>query len=143
MAGGSGKGGAIVPLLMMLALLGGAGWWNYQRNLAMEQAENRPFRGHSDADLDALLKAYEAQHEQGMDRWESASGKRIKARGQDYFQDQVNEYERIARAHQQANELRDQVAGTQATLKRLREEKRRRASERDKLKLFLKRVFTI
>jgi hypothetical protein len=142
MAQGSGKG-AVGPLLLLLLLFAGAGAWNYQRNLALEKAEDRPFRGHSDADLAALIEAYGAQHEKGMDRWQAASGRRVDAQGKDYFQDQVNEFERVSRAHQRTNALRDELAATQATLKLLREEKQRRAQESDALKLFLKRVLTI
>jgi hypothetical protein len=78
-----------------------------------------------------------------MDRWQAASGRRVDAQGKDYFQDQVNEFERVSRAHQRTNALRDELAATQATLKLLREEKQRRAQESDALKLFLKRVLTI
>ena len=57
-ARGSSSIGALA--LLLVVLVAGVGW-NYHRNVAREQAEFRPYRGYSDADLAALVAAYEQE----------------------------------------------------------------------------------
>lgn len=128
---------------MLLVLVGGVGGWNYHRNLQVEKAEHRPFRGHSDEALDQLLEAYEAEHERGMKRWKSAEAREVSVGDKDYYQDQVGEFERVQGASRAKRAHRDALASSQATLKLLHKEERKRDAERDKLKLFMRRAFTI
>lgn len=139
------SGNAVVSALLVLAVLAGAGAWNYQRNVAREEAEagRRPFGTHSDEALAQLLAAYEAQHGRDSSRLEAAQGRRAEARHQDYFQDQVDEFARVQRVHDTTRAIRAEVAATQVTLKDLRAEKRLRDKQRDRVTTFLKRVFTI
>jgi hypothetical protein len=130
-------------LLLLLALVAGLGTWNYHRNLEREAAEYRPFRGYTEEELEALAGAYE--HKKGADsrRYEQAAARRVDARTKGYFDEQVQEFERAQRVGEARKVAQGELAESQATLKLIDKERRRRAQERDKLKLFLKRVLTI
>ena len=53
---------APVLLVLLLGLIGAGGYANYQRNAELDQElEFRPYAGLSDADLDALLEAYQQE----------------------------------------------------------------------------------
>ena len=41
-------------LIFLLVLLVGVSTWNYQRNVAIEEAKPRPYRSYSDAELEQL-----------------------------------------------------------------------------------------
>jgi hypothetical protein len=136
-------GSSVVTLLVLLLILAGAGAWNFRRNLAAEEAEYRPFRGHSDEAIGQLMAAYEGQHEHDTARYQAAADRKVNVHGKDYFGEQVEEFERVQRLSKNTRALRDELAESQATLKLLEEERSKRAQERQKLQLFLKRVFTL
>jgi hypothetical protein len=56
-------GKAFLAIVVLAALVGGGGYWNYQRNahLVAEIEGPRPYGSLSDADFEQLLAAYELQ----------------------------------------------------------------------------------
>lgn len=148
MARGSGRrleaGRGVVALLLLLAILAGAGAWNYRRNSQAEEEEGyRPFRGYTDEAIAQLIEAYEDDHERTSERFEAAASRRVNAEGKAYFGEQVQEFERVQRASKNTRALRDEIAESQTSLKLLREEASRRAREKQKLKVFFDRLLTI
>ena len=135
-------GSGVAGLLLLLALLVGAGAFNYHRNLQAEQQEDRPYRGYSDEELETLLGAYQGRKDAQSARYEASAGRRVNAQGKAYFDEQVREFERVQRAHRKAAVRRDELAGTQVVVKQIKKELTKRDAERDKFALFMKRAFT-
>jgi len=133
----------VVALLLLLGILIGVGTWNYRRNLVAEQAEYRPFRGHGDEAVAQLVAAYESQRERDSKRYQAAAGRTVTVRGKDYFGEQVQEFERIQEISANTRALRDELAEGQTTLKLLKEEQEKRAEERQKMKIFFRRLLTV
>jgi len=136
-------GGSVVPLLLLLAVLAGAGAWNYGRNAALEEEVYRPFRSYSDEAIEQLVDAYEGQRERSSKRFESAAGRKVNVEGKAYFGEQVQEFERVQRISRSTRALRDGLAESQTSLKLLSEEASKRARERQKLRLFFERLLHV
>lgn len=136
-------GGGGVTLLMLLALAAGAGAWNYQQNLAAEQAVHRPFQGYSDVDLDALAGALEARTKTQAEHYQVATSRRAAAGTKSYFDEQVAEFERVQRVGAAKTQAQRDLAGSRVTRKLLDDERRYRVKERERIKLFFKRLLTI
>ena len=137
----AGVGG--VTLLMLLVLAAGAGAWNYQQNLAAEQAVHRPFRGYTDVDLDTLSGALEARTKTQAEHYQVAASRRAAAGTKSYFDEQVAEFERVQRAGAVKRQAQRDLAGSRVTLKLLDEERLYRVRERERVKLFFERLLTI
>lgn len=142
MGKGSGGGSRALPLLVLLALLGGAGAWNYQRNLAVEEALPRPYKGYSDADLEAMTAAYEQEIEQYTKRWERASGQRMQASTRGLVGDAAQEFERVQGHSSEVRALKRDLAERQVTLDQIREELGYRGSLGKGWQLHLRRLTT-
>ncbi|MBW2270649.1 MAG: hypothetical protein JRH16_18955 [Deltaproteobacteria bacterium] len=136
-------GSGIWAVLVVLLVLAGAGAWNYQRNLVVEEAVYRPFRTHTDADLAQLAEAFESQKDRVSEHYDSAAAQRATAREGGHFDQRVREFERVQGIGDAKKELRAELAKSTTTLKLLTEEERLRAGERDTVKLFFKRLLTI
>ena len=136
-------GGSVSLLLVLLLLLVGGAAFNYHRNVQAENAEPRPYRGYSDQELDDLLAAYGDRKERQTARYTATARLRVEAKGKGYFDEQVAEFERVQTAHKAKAEARDLLAGTQVVVKKILAEQRKRDSERDKMRLFLRRAFSV
>lgn len=136
-------GSSVGSLLFLLVLLVGGAAFNYHRNLQAEAAEVRPYRGYSDQQLEDMLSAYEGRGAQQNERYQATTGRRAEARGKAYFDEQVKEFERVQRVHEAKARARDELAGTNVVVKQIRAEQTKRAGERDKLMLFLRRAFSV
>ncbi len=135
-------GGGVAGLFLILLLMVGGLAFNYHRNVQAEAQEDRPYRGYATEDLESLLAAYEGRQGAQSARYEAAAGRRAKAEGKAYFDEQVREFERVQRVHRRAAERRDQLAGTQVVVKQIKKELAKREGEGDALALFMKRAFT-
>jgi hypothetical protein len=133
----------VILLLLVLAILVGAGAWNYRRNAAVEDEGYRPFRGYTDEAIEQLIDAYEDQHERSSKRFEAAASRKVNVEGKAYFGEQVQEFERVQGISRNTRALRDGIAESQTSLKLLTEEASKRARERQKLRLFFERLFTV
>jgi len=136
---GGGSSGPLV--LLLLVLLGGVGW-NYHRNLELEKREPRPYRGVADADLAALAGAFEQESKVAGRRYDTAVSRRANAHETGDFMGNLNEFERVQRAGHRTRDARADYADARASLEALREEQGRRAADRSRLRVFLRRAFT-
>jgi len=136
-------GNSVVALLALLAILAGAGAWNYNKNVEAEEDVYRPFGGYTDQALADLAEAYETRQKSDKKSLQRASSRRVSAEEKAYFDQQVQEFERVQRAHASKGEVTARVAESKTTLKLLEEEQRLRANESDRVKVFLKRLLTI
>jgi hypothetical protein len=142
MAGKSDGGGKLLLLLMLLVVAGGAGTWNYRRNLEAEKAEPRPFRSYSDADLDSLTEAYQQEIDIYTRRYEAVTGQKVTIREGGHIDDKIREFERIQRISRSTRELVTELARRQVAVEQLASERHKRAEERQVVKLFFKRLLT-
>ncbi len=143
MAKGSEGSHRFVQLLVLLAIVGGAGGWNYHQNLEAEKREYRPSRGYSEQDLETLRAAYAGHTDVTNERYRAMVSKRAEARSMSLLGEQVREFERVQGIARQNRDARDRLADSQATLQLIERETRKRAQEQDALKLFFRRVFSV
>ena len=136
---GSGSIGALA--LLLVVLVAGIGW-NYHRNVAREQGEFRPYRGYSDADLAALVAAFEQESKATSKRYEAAVDRRAHVQAKDDVMGNVREFDRAQRLQLAARDARQDYAGARTSLEGLRKEVARRGADRSPLQVFLRRAFT-
>jgi hypothetical protein len=130
----------LMPLLVLLAALGAGGYWNYQRNLAKENAEPRPFRGYSEADLQSLVAAYQGEVQTHQKRYEAARAtERREGQGQ-LLDEKVRDFERASARSQAIRAAGGDLAEREAALADLRKELARRSVS--PLQVHLKRLLT-
>jgi hypothetical protein len=137
-----GSGSRALLLFVLLALAGGFGAWNYQRNVAAERAEPRPFRSYSDADLDSLTEAYRAEVDIYTKRYEARTGRKVSINEHVHTDQKLREFARVQRISQGTRDLASQLAKRHVAIEQLDAERRKRAEERNVVKLFLKRLLT-
>ena len=135
--------GSAGALVLVLALLVGAVAWNFHRNLEAESREFRPYRGYAEADIDALIGAYEQAAEKAGTRYGRVAERRTEARAAGDVMRNVEEFERVQSAGRTTRAAREDFAAARASLELLREERSRRAGERSKLRVFLRRAFAL
>jgi hypothetical protein len=128
-------------LTVLLALLAGAGAWNYQRNVAAEKKVPRPYQHYSAAQLDQLIPAYRAELDALVTRYEKASGHSITAKDRGFAGDQIAEFERVQRLSGSVRSLGYEISEREAMLRELEAERGRRDTRALGLKTFLRRVF--
>ena len=117
--------------------------WNYHQNLEAEKREHRPYRGYSDADLETLREVYAGHADLTNERYQAALAKPAEARTLSMLGEQIREFERVQGIAVQKRDARDRLADSQANLQLVEQERRKRDQERNVLKLFARRVFTI
>ncbi len=139
--GRTGLAGAGPLLLLLLALAAGAGAWNLRRNLALEEAEPRPYRGYSLGDLDALIAATEQELERATRDYRARGGRTVEVPGGRFLGDQIREFERVQRRSQASRELGARVVERGAALERLRAERMRRDPAEGPVLRFLRLAF--
>lgn len=136
-------GNGILAAIVFLALVAGAGAWNYQRNVEIEKSVYRPFRSYSDEDLAAFSGALESQKDKVSSHYDAVAAVRVDARERTHFDQKLAEFERVQAAGEAKKAVRAELAKSTSTLKLVAEENRLRAGERDAVKLFFKRLLTI
>jgi hypothetical protein len=141
MANRSERGSASPLLLLLLALVGLVGW-NYHRNLTTEKREFRPYRSYTEADLAAMVEAYESESDRTGNRYDAAVGRRVDARSTGHLMGNVNEFERAQAAGRRTRDARERYADARASLEAIQKEQLLRAGERSPLRVFLRRAFT-
>ena len=132
------KKSRLLPLTVLLAILAGAGAWNYQRALEAEAATPRPYRGYATADLEALADAYESELEVLRRRAARKPAGRP-ASGSDGF----GEFERVQRQSREVRSVAREISDREIALAAIERERSQRAGESDRIGLFLRRVFSI
>lgn len=140
MAKSSGKAGQVFLLLILLGILVGGGSWNYRRNLKLEEAEPRPYRGYSLEQLEALKAAYQKEVDVHTQRYRAASSHKVRIHEGGLLGEQVDEFERVQRISEGKREIANQYAKNQVQLDEITAEISRRGGESEPWKLFLKRL---
>ncbi len=143
MTGSGGAGKTLLLLLVLLAIVGGAGAWNYQRNLEKEATIPRPWRGYSDADLHSMAEAYRSEVKQYSKAWEQARTQRASAAGTGHVDDRAREFDRVYAQGRKVRDLKSGLAEREVVLAELDEEQRLRAAEADRWALHLRRLTTL
>ncbi len=141
MAQGSGSRAKL--LFALLALAGGLGARNNQRNVETESAELRPFRSYSDADLESLTEAYRAEIETYTKRYEVRTGRKVRINEHVHPDQKLREFERVQRISQNTRDLVTELAQRHVAVEQLDAERRKRVEERNVVMLFLKRLLTV
>jgi hypothetical protein len=127
-------------LLVLLGALGAGGWWNYQRNLAREQAQAGPYHGYSDQQLADLAKAYEGEIRQLGQRYESRKATAHEERGGQLLGERVREFERASDRGQAIRQAGSALSTHEAALADIHAEQ---ASRRvDPMQVLLRRLLT-
>ncbi len=138
-----GSGSRKMLLFALLALAGGFGASNHQRNVEAERAELRPFRSYSDADLESLTEAYRAEVETYTKRYEALTGRKVSINERVHADQKLHEFERVQRISQDTRDLVTQLAERYVAIEQLDAERRKRVEERNVVMLFLKRLLTV
>ena len=121
------QGRASGTVLVFLLLLGVLGAWNYQRNLALEVPQPRPFRGYSDADLRVLEAAQRAEVAARDARYAALAARRVEVRDAGFGQAAADEFERVQRLSRARREAGHRASEQQAMLDALERERALRA----------------
>ena len=134
--------GSTKKLLVLLLILAVGGAYNYQRNVKQEELQLRPYRGYSDSDLQALLEAYRTDADQLAKRYGAVRKVRSTVRGGGLIDEQVRQFEEIQRRGDEVRDAGAQISMREADIAQMEREIRLRDQERDRLRLFLRRVAT-
>jgi hypothetical protein len=142
---GSEKGGrgALLPLLILLLLLVGGGTWNYRRNLARENQEDRPLRGYAEVDLEKLLTAYEQEQARAAKRAGATPRARVSEGSGGLVGENVREFERVQRQSQRLRDANGELAESELMVAQIQRELQRRDQDRDPMAVLIRRVTTI
>jgi hypothetical protein len=140
MAKSSGKGKQGLLLLVLLGILAGAGSWNYKRNLAIEEAEPRPYRSYTLAQLDDLRAAYQGEVDAQSRRYKTASSQKVAVRSGGLIGEQVGEFERVQRISQGKRDIASQYAKNQVRLDAVTAEIVKRAADGPAWRVVLRRL---
>lgn len=130
------------PLVLLLLILAGAGGWNYARNVKLEDAEPRPYRGHSDQELEQLIAAYQVEIDRHQDRYRAVAGRDVAIRDPALLGDRVDEFERVQRISRQRREVGGQLTDNMVSLEGLEAERAKRQADRPAYKKILRRLFS-
>lgn len=128
-------------LVVLLVILCGYGAWNYQRSLAAESKQPRPYASYSDAQIDQLLAAYQGKVDELSKRYQAASGRRATTSKVQMLGDGVEQFNRVQRASRAVRDLGEQLSEEQTSLKAIQQEKAQRAHAGGALMSFLRRAF--
>lgn len=121
-------GGAAIPVLFLLLVLGGALGWNYDRNCRIDREQEkktRPFARYPTADLPVLEEGYRLELEQAQAK---QGARRVQARDRYRLAEQIEEFERVQREARKARSRAVDVAEIQANIDALEAEQARRAA---------------
>jgi hypothetical protein len=136
----TGGGGRLLILAVLLALLVGAGVWNYRRNVALEEHRVGPYRTLSDGDLATLLAASESEAAAVDAAYQRSKGARPAASaGSDRF----GAFERAHQRGREARELGQRASELEAMAAEVRKEIEYRAGRGDEMDVLLRRVLVL
>jgi hypothetical protein len=127
-------------LVVLLAALAGAGYWNYQRNLAKEEKLKGPYAGYSTEQLSALAKAYEAEIGSAGKRYAAEKSDRYAASDKQYADEQMREFEKAAQRGRAIRDAGGDLSEREATLRDIKAELGTRGGSAQDI--FLRRLLT-
>jgi hypothetical protein len=125
----------LLVLVVLCAALGGAGYWNYQRNEHLDQdLQNRPYRTLKDRDLALLEQAYRDELASFTKKLQKQSQRLGGGDGKYAASDLQGKIEGFGKAQASAGRVRDtqlEVAERQVGVEHIEREKRIRAAGLD------------
>jgi len=116
-------------LLLLLGVLVGGGTWNYMRNLELEKAQPRTYRGYSMIELETLRSAYQGEVDTHSARYRAVAGRTVTVGGDGSLVNQVSEFERVQRIGQSKRAIAGEYAKNQVRLDEIDRELSIRANE--------------
>jgi len=137
--------GRALLLLVVLCALAGGGAWNYHRNWQAEQAAvaARPLSNYDTADLEALADAYRQEIRSDAARYEKSKGSRAEARDRAYFDQQVQEFEKVQRAAGRSREAGARLSVSEAALHDVEAELAARGPAESEWQVHLRRLTSL
>jgi hypothetical protein len=132
----------LMSLLVLFLIVGGAGAWNYDRNLKKESQAPRPWKTYETADLEAMATAYEREIKRVEKGWEEARHQRATASGRGHVDDRAREFDRIYAQGKHVRDLKGKLAEHEVVLAEIREELSLRQRDGDAMKVHLRRLLT-
>jgi len=130
-------------LLALFVALVGAGAYNYQRNLKLEQEREakRPLHGYAKADLEKLAAAYRQEIAKLTARYEAAKASRSGVRSHELLGEQAKEFERVTKESDGVREVGAVLSEREAALRDVEDELHQR-TDVDPTQVFLRRLLT-
>jgi len=116
-------------LLVLLGVLVGGGTWNYMRNVEIEKAQPRTYRGYSIAELETLRDAYKSEVDTHSARYRAAAHRTVTVGGDGTLEHQVDEFERVQRIGRNKRAIAGDYARNQVRLEAIDRELALRESE--------------
>ena len=137
-------GGTLVVVLIAVAALAAAGFWNYRRNLEGEQrsASERPMHGYSTSDLEALANAYRQEITAHSATYASQKARRSEPRDRVHFDEQVREFETAQNNSGRIRKAGAELSVREADLARIEEELQARSHTESDLERHLRLLVT-
>jgi hypothetical protein len=132
----------LMSLLVLILLVGGAGAWNYDRNLKKENQVPRPWKSYETSDLRSMASAYEREIERTSESWEQARSRRATASGRGHVDDRAREFDRIYAQGKSVRDLKGKLADHEVVLAQIQEELTLRERDGDAMKVHLRRLLT-
>ncbi len=124
------RAGRALLALVALLLVASGGGYNYWQNYQREEAEPRPYRGYSDADLESLREAYGLERDAADRRFAAQSGSAA-VRSGGFIDEQIDEFERVHRLGREKRRLAGEVAANDSVVEQLDHELSLRARDAD------------
>ena len=131
------------PLMVLLALLVGVGGWNFVQNTRVENAQPRPYRNYSDADLAPLIAAYQSQIDGRDQTLRAASQQKVGIRDGGLIGQRLDDFARVQEVGRKRRELAGRVSDSEHALEQVQLEIEKREEDRPIYKLILRRLITI
>lgn len=132
----------LLSLLVLFLIVGGAGAWNYDRNLKKENQLPRPWRSYETEDLRSMAKAYEAEVDRYSKGWDKARSQRVTASGRGHVDDRAREFEQIYARGKAVRDLKGKLADHEVVLEEIDEELAVRERDGDAMKVHMRRLLT-
>jgi hypothetical protein len=133
--------GLVILVLALLVGLGIAVEYNYQPSKGAEDRNaERPYKGYSDAELAALIAAYEQEAEALDSRYDAAKSRSVETRSGSLLDERIAAFERAQKVGDSTRSLGAVVAQKEAVLRELRREESLRATSGDGLLQHLRRL---
>jgi hypothetical protein len=139
----SGSDVRVGQTLILLTILCAAGGWNYHRNMVVEDAVPRPYKGYSDEELHQLVSAYQGEVEIQMARYRNSPARnQVVVQDGGLLEDRIDEFERVQRLSKKRKERAYQVTENQILVEQLAQEQVTRERDRPIYKMIIRRVTT-
>jgi hypothetical protein len=136
--------GVVILVLVLLVGVGVAVEYSYQPNKgADDRNAERPYKGYSDAEIAALIAAYEQEIEVLESRYDAAKSRGGETRSGSLLDERIEAFERAQKAGDSTRSLGAALARKEAVLGELHREQSLRGSSGDGLLHHLRRLLRI